>query len=40
MKESNPLHETTYGAPVDSCQAYSQLNVNECGTVFYPLNAF
>jgi hypothetical protein len=40
MKESNPLHETTYGAPVDSCQAYSQSNVNQCGTVFYPLNAF
>ncbi len=39
MKESNPLHETIYGAPVDSCQAYSTANTGT-GTVFYPLNAF
>jgi hypothetical protein len=39
MKESNPLHETVYGAPVDSCQAYSTANTGT-GTVFYPLNAF
>jgi hypothetical protein len=39
MKESNPLHETMYGAPVDSCQAYSTANTGT-GTVFYPLNAF
>ncbi len=39
MKESNPLHETVYGAPVDSCQAYSNANTGT-GTVFYPLNAF
>lgn len=39
MKESNPLHETAYGAPVDSCQAYSTANTGT-GTVFYPLNAF
>ena len=39
MKESNPLHETVYGAPVDCCQAYSTANTGT-GTVFYPLNAF
>ena len=40
LKESNPLHETIYGAPVDSCMAYQSANVAGTGTVFYPLNAF
>ncbi len=40
LKEDNPLHETVYGAPLASCQAYSKVNVAGSGTVFYPLNAF
>lgn len=40
LKEDNPLHETVYGAPLASCQAYSKANVAGTGTVFYPLNAF
>jgi hypothetical protein len=40
LKEDNPLHETIYGAPVSSCQAYTKANVAGSGTVFYPLNAF
>jgi len=40
LKEDNPLHETLYGAPLASCQAYSKSNVAGTGTVFYPLNAF
>ncbi len=40
LKEGNPLHETVYGAPVDSCMAYQSANVSGTGTVFYPLNAF
>jgi hypothetical protein len=40
LKEDNPLHETIYGAPLASCQAYSKVNVAGSGTVFYPLNAF
>jgi hypothetical protein len=40
LKESNQLHETIYGAPLDSCMAYQSANVAGTGTVFYPLNAF
>jgi hypothetical protein len=40
LKESNQLHETIYGAPLDSCMAYQSANVGGTGTVFYPLNAF
>ena len=33
-----PRNEFIYGPPVSSCDAYSNINLKQTGTVFYPLN--